>query len=578
MASTFNLRALITAVDRLSPVLRAQMRVMGQWRRSMESAGRGGVPMAIGLGAALAIPTKAFVDAENAAMQLKNTLMNKDGVSGGFENLSQLAVELGNQLPGTTADFMSMASQLKSLGMNTESLLNGALKSTAYLAVVGGKLGVTYESAALAIGTLGNSMGIADKDLVGFADTLQRALHVGVDLTDLQYALSQSAGALKVVGQQGISVADDLVPLIALLSQAGIKGENAGTGLKKMIGVATKAGKFKTIPALVHDLEKLQKLNPAQMSKMLGDLFSEEHASKAGIIAAGGYDKVVAQFKEQASLQQRVSNSLGTLGNIWDAASGTFVNAMVAIAEAYAPELKALANKFNDLSGKLMVWAKANGATIKTVIKMSASFVGLKLGFLAAALGLRVLMQLLRSSPLMLIVQGIALLAPLIYDNWGKITEFLKSAWDGAINWIDERFQKFIDTLMVGVNAIRRLFNFGDIKVDLPKLAKITLPKDFVNHIQLQEKDGGGHWFKQPSDKSGASPTSPIINQGGFLEPSSYGGPVAPRSSFLQPVALRGAIDVNFHNAPAGMRVEQKGASSGLKIRQNVGFRTLGTA
>ena len=565
MAGTFNLRALITAVDRLSPVLRQQMRVMGTWRRTLEAAGRGGMPMAVGLGAALAIPTKAFVDAENAAMQLKNTLMNKDGVSGGFDQLSQLSVELGNQLPGTTADFMGMASQLKSLGMNTDSLLNGALKSTAYLAVVGSKLGVTYDSAAMAIGTLGNSMGIADKDLVRFADTLQRALHVGVDLTDLQYALSQSAGALKVVGQQGIGVADDLVPLIALLSQAGIKGENAGTGLKKMIGVATKAGHFTTIPALVHDLEKLQKLDPAKMSKMLGDLFGEEHASKAGIIAAGGYDEVVAKFKEQADLQQRVGNMLGTLGNVWDAASGTFINAMAAIGEAYAPELKALANSFGELSANLMAWAKTNGATIKTVIKMAASFVGLKLGFLAAAVGLRVLMGLLRSSPLMLIIQGIALLAPLIYDNWGKITEFLKSAWEGAVNWVSEKWQHFVDEVMAGVGAIKSLFSGLGHLLSGTAGEKLFKSKAVIGHLP-------------PEVANAPAQVAPVQKQNVQTSPFLPNLGTAPNASFLQPSSMRGSIDINFNNAPAGMRVEQKAASSGLRIRQNVGFRTLGTA
>ena len=39
-----------------------------------------------------------------------------------------------------------------------------------------------------------------------------------------------------------------------------------------------------------------------------------------------GYEEFAKKMEAQASLNQRVNEQLGTLTNLWDAASGTFTN------------------------------------------------------------------------------------------------------------------------------------------------------------------------------------------------------------------------------------------------------------
>lgn len=392
----------------------------------MKAAGEGFAPMAAGFSAAVLLPAKAFIEAEDAGVQLQNTLMGKDGnIPAAFKQIGAQAVELGNLLPGTTADFMAMASQLKSLGVTTETIIGGALKATSYLAVVGKPLGVTYESAAGAVGKLGNALGIAANDLVPFADSLQRALHIGVDLTELQYALAKTAGPLKVLRKQGIGVANDMMSLAAMLIKAGISGEEAGTGLKKIIEVAGKEGKFTSIPNLVKDLEKLQKMNPAKMLEFMEKAFGGD-AGKAAVIAMGGYEQTRKQFAEQAALELRIKNSLGTLGNLWEAATGTFTNAMVAFAEAYSPELKELVKNINGLSESLLNWNKQNPATIKNVLMAVGGLVAFKGAALAASIAFGLLNTVTKMSPLGLAVRALVIAAPFIIQNWDAIVAAFK--------------------------------------------------------------------------------------------------------------------------------------------------------
>jgi hypothetical protein len=382
----FNLRAIISAVDNLSPTLRRVSRNLHGFSRQLASASRGAFVHGGLFAAGMLAPKKAFSDLEDASIQLKNTLMGANGLSPGFDQLSQMAIELGNKLPGTTADFMAMASQLKALGVSTETMVGGALKATAYLAVIGKSLGVTYHTSAEAVGKLGNAFGIAANDLIPFTDALQRTLHMDVDLLQMQYAMARASGPLKALGKQGIGVANDLIPLTALLIQAGLSGEEAGTGIKKIIEVFAMKGKFKDIPSMVKSLEKLNKLAPSEKIKAFKKLFGTEHSSKAAIIAAGGYDKLIGKMRAQADMQQRIANSMGTLTNLYEASSGSVTNLGAAIGEIYAPELKSLAININNLVPSLMQWVKEHKDLIKTFITIVGTVVSMRLALAGLSL------------------------------------------------------------------------------------------------------------------------------------------------------------------------------------------------
>jgi hypothetical protein len=600
----FNLRAIISVVDRLSPALRAQARTLNSWKRQFASAGQGAMPMAAGLSAAVLLPAKAFVEAENAATQLQNTLMDKNGISAGFDSISKVAVQLGNQLPGTTADFMSMASQLKGLGVETETIAGGALKAAAYLAVIGKERGVTYELAAEAMGKLGKSFGIAAKDLVPFADTLQRALHMGTDLTEIQYAMAKVSPGLKALGVQGLGVANDLVPLVAMLTSTGMSGETAGTGLEKIVSAAAKQGKFTTIPALVKDLEKLNKLSPSEKLTKFQKLFGEEGARTAAVIAAGGYAEMARKMEAQASMQLRINKSLGTLGNLWEAATGTFTNAMVAFATAYAPELKALTANINSLTEKLLDWSAKNPEVIKTVLKMAGAFVGVKLAAMGIAMGIGLITTAMNANPIMLLVSAIAIAAPLIIDNWDLITSTLTNGWNNAVNGILSVWNGVVDGIMLGVNAVRDALNallgvFGDFQIPEIKMPDLKLPSlseigGKIGSMVFDMNATAAHGMRPPGSESPVKmPALPSIDTkvfDGFLSDmggAGQGVKPAPaqipldRQRLIQAAApaqpVKGAIEVNFNNAPQGMRVEPTKSSGNVNVKPNVGYRSFAT-
>lgn len=561
----FQLRAIITAVDKLSPVLRSMSRQTRAWSRGFERAGRGAIPMAAGLGAAMLIPARAFMQAEDAATQLQNTLMTKDGLAGGFEELNKISVELGNRLPGTTADFLQMASTMKALGVSTDSLIGGSLQAAAYMAVVAKPLGVTYDQAAESIGKLGRAFGISGQEMTPFADTLQRALHMGGELEQMQYAMGRIAGPLKMLGKQGLSTANEMVPLVALLSQAGLQGEAIGTGIQTMIEALTAKGQYDGVKSLVGYLEQIHKLAPAKQLEVLNDLFGQ-HATKASIIGAGGYDQVVKDMQNQAGLQQRINNSLGTLTNLWDAATGTFTNAMVAFATAYAPQLKELAQSINDISTKLISWSSANAPAIQTALKLAAAFVGMKLAMYGIGIALAFVSRLMMMNPMGLFLQALTIAVPLIIAYSGDI----KTAWYGAINFVTFKFIEFGAFATTSAKLIKDTFSTAaEFFKEVFGSAIDWVVGKFNAFVGVISNIGSsiGSMFSSLSLPNVGSMTLPGQSASATGLTGKERKPIVGNNNF------KGSLDINHVGAPAGFRaapVKSKGAP--FKVNQNVGY------
>ncbi|WP_446810293.1 phage tail tape measure protein [Methylomonas sp. 2BW1-5-20] len=535
MSKDFDLKAMISMVDRMSPTLKNITKNLNVFQRQLSAVGKGAPMLSAGFVASMAAPAKAFMDLENSAVNLQNTLMDKNGnIPAVFQKISEEAIRLGKQLPGSTADFNAMSSTLKALGVDANSIANGVLKATAYLGVVGKDINVTYESAAESMGKLSRSFNIADKDMVPFADSIQRVLFNGTKLDELQYAMSRVSGSLKVAGKQGLEVANQMLPLVSVFTSAGISGEEAGTGIREIINQAVKMNKFTGIPKLVADLDKMNHLPSKLRYAKLEGLFGKEHASKAALITLESYNRQVQAMANQGSLLDKVANSAGTLTNKVETAGGTWSDFMAKFGSHYAPELKSAADNMNHISESLTGFIDQNGPAVMTAVKMAGAFTGVKVAAWAAAGGVGLLNAALKMNPLMLFAQAAIVAAPLIIDNFDSIKESTKGLTQSMVD------------LLKQVNDNKVLKAIGSVPLYLGRSVGKLLP-DFPD-LTVQ---GAGDM--RPPDY--------------YQKQSLIGG-------------NRGAVDVrvSFDNAPSGMRVapaQTRGIANAKPVE--VGYRTIGT-
>ena len=187
-------------------------------------------------------------------------------------------------------------------------------------------------------------------------------------------------------------------PLVGMLDQSGLVGESAGNALRKVftrmmdtkkIAKVTKGtgislnftdgkGEFGGLDKMYEQLAKLKAVNTEQRLKILQGIFGDDAETLQALntmIEKGkaGYEEFAKKMEAQASLDQRVNDQLGTLTNLWDAASGTFTNFLAKMGESIAPELKDLTKWIGDINEKLSNWAAQNPETANTIMKIVAA-------------------------------------------------------------------------------------------------------------------------------------------------------------------------------------------------------------
>ena len=344
----------------------------------------------------LSAPVKAYAETETASTDLRAAMMDNTGkVSAQYKDIDNLATRLGDRLPGTTADFKNLMTMLIRQGMSAKTVLGGTGEAAALLAV---QLKKSPEAAAEMAAKLQDATRGKEKEMLAIMDQVQRLYYAGTDDSNILGAFSKLSPALDTLKIKGESAMKMMSPLVGMLDQAGLSGESAGNAMRKVftrmmdtkkIAKVTKgtglsldftngAGEFGGLDKMYEQLAQLKAVNTEQRLKILQGIFGDDAETLQALntmIEKGkaGYEEFAKKMEAQASLNQRVNDQLGTLTNLWDAASGTFTNFLAKMGESIAPELKELTKWIGDINEKLSNWAAQNPETANTIMKIVAA-------------------------------------------------------------------------------------------------------------------------------------------------------------------------------------------------------------
>lgn len=491
----------LTARQKRLGEARARMNAAQATAGRLASTGAGMLAAGAATGAALTVPVTEYAKAEDSATMLKGALMQAGAVvPPEFTKINALAMQLGDKLPGTTADFQDMMTMLVRQGIPAENILDGVGKASAYLAV---QLKKSPAEAAEFAAKMQDATRTTSKDMLELMDVIQKSYNLGVDDNNMLRGFVKLGPAMDTIKMKGLEGAKALAPLLVMADQAGQAGEVAGNAYRKIfqmgmdakkVAKANKAlgkdqqldftngkGEFGGIDNMFKQLEKIKKLDTQKQLAILKEIFGDDGDTLGALSTliekgASGYAEVQAKMAKQASMQERVNAQLGTLKNLWEAATGTFSNTMVAFGEAIAPELKATTEWLGDMAQKVGAWARENprlaGGLMKAaaalaivlavggalvlllgailgplaMLKFSMATLGLQGGLLARGLGMAggalrlvssavlFLGRALLMNPIGLLVTAIAVAAYFIYKNWAPIKTFFAGVWDGVRN------------------------------------------------------------------------------------------------------------------------------------------------
>lgn len=356
----------------------------------------------------VAQPVTEFMSAEQAATNLKVAMMGKGGkVSEDFQKINHLAMQLGDKLPGTTADFQNLMTMLVRQGMSAQTILGGTGEAAAYLSV---QLGMAPEQAAEFAAKMQDATRATEADMMGLMDIIQKGFYAGVDSTNMLEAFKNLGSAMDIIKIKGLEGTKALAPFVAMFDQAGMDGSASGNAMRKVLqkGMNTQKiqkalddlkgdkilpkkfnldftngkGEFGGFDNMFKQLDKLKTLNTETRLAVIKEIFGDDaevNQVLSTMIEKGkaGYEEFTEKMEKQADLRKRVDEQLGTLTNIWESTTGTFTNLLVEIGATVAPQLKEMANWLGEVAEKTKAWVKENPELTGWLMKLTVILTGI---------------------------------------------------------------------------------------------------------------------------------------------------------------------------------------------------------
>lgn len=356
----------------------------------MQSVGRNmsmyvSAPIVAGFGAAV----KKSIDFDDSMRKVKAT----SGATGSeFQQLRDKAIEMGAKTKFSASESADALNYMALAGWDTKDMLGGIDGVMQLAAASGEDLGQVSDIVTDSL----TAFGMKAKDSGHFADVLaQTSSKANTDVRGLGEAFKYAA---PVAGALGYTVEDTSIA-IGLMSNAGIKGEKAGTALRTMftnlskptgdmkkkmdelgISITDSNGNMLPMRDVMDQLRgKFKGLSKEQQASAAATIFGKEAMSGAlAIINASDedYQKLTKSIDGSKGAAKRMSDEMeGGFGGSIRQMKSAIESLAISIGDVMAPYIKKLAEWLSHAANKLNEMPKG------------AQKIVVGLGLLAAAIG-----------------------------------------------------------------------------------------------------------------------------------------------------------------------------------------------
>lgn len=608
MADKFQLKALITGVDKLSPMLKGIQQKAGSFRKQLEKSGLGKMDFgSIAAGGALAAPivvgVKAAMDFESKMADVKKVVDFDTPEQ--FKQMGADVLSLSEKLPMAASGIAEIVAAGGQSGIaRTE------LKEFAGDAV---KMGVAFD---LTAGTAGEMMAkwrtafsLGQKGVVELADKINYLGNTGPAKADKISGIVTRIGALG--GIAGLTTAQ-VAAMGATMIGVGVQEDVAATGMKNFVlaltsGTAATKAQSNVFKALRMDskqvsvamqkdaqgtilkvLTAISKVDDAKRPAVLSELFGKESIESIGgmltklDLLKGNFEKVADSSQYAGSMNKEYAARAATTANNLQ----LLVNRVTKVGIVMGTVLLPPFNDFMEVIGPVVTGvgdlAAANPWLIKGLLGAGLGFVALKLAVMGTIGAMKLFAIVSNISPLGFAIRAIALLAGFMIANWSEVAPWFQDLWRrlvivGKFAW--EMFKGIFSWTPLGMV----------IKNWEPIVEWFGRMWDRIKPFLQPILDGAGK-VVEVAGRFFASSDQPTPQQQAASETARRTGWVAndrslegtrhsivTQSAQAQKAQMSGRIEVDFKNAPEGMQVSQaKTDQPGLEMTPFVGYRSLG--
>src|SRR5471032_1499157 len=631
MADSFELKAIITGVNRLSPTLTTMQKDLRKFKGEFKDIMKGVAVGGAALMGAFVLPVNQAIAFESAMADVRK-VVNFDTPQQ-FKDMSADVLNLSSQLPMAAEGI----AQIYAAG-GQSGIARSELRAFATDAI---KMGVAFDQTAEESGQMmaqwRTSFKMSQDNVRGLADQINYLGNTGPASSKKISDIVTRIGPLGNVA--GVS-SGGIAALGATIAGMGIESEIAATGIKNFMlsmnsgrasGLQKKVYKALKIDPkkLAADMQKDSKTAMLGVLKSIGNLPKAKQASALEIlfgresIAAiaplltnldlltKNFDKVTDKQQYAGSMQQEYASRAATTANEIQLLKNQ-VNALgITVGDVFLPPLNQGIKQLKPFISSIYKWAKVNPELIKTTFKLGVYLAGVAIGVTAVGKAVKFMGFAMNMTPLGKLLTLVIGAGALIVANWDTVGPMFKDIWQQIKPLVDQLSEwktglsalaiyiggSWLMSFLTGINAgglavagltskLKNLFAFSGKILAISVL--ISLFKQ-LNDLQKQAGDSGkpiGQFLVEKREKNeadrGYQGFVPRFKEvmgslSDFFNPT--GGTGQPGSMLNRPPMngaqkrLEGQMTVEFQNAPPGMKVNNMQTNiPGFGLGYDVGY------
>ncbi|MCI1005043.1 phage tail tape measure protein [Herbaspirillum sp. C7C8] len=619
MADKFQLKALITGVDKLSPTLAGIRKNVASFRKQLTSSSLG---EKISLGelvqggafaATMVAATKSAIDFESAMADVKK-VVNFD-TPAQFKQMNQDVLQMSRRLPMAAKDIAAIVAAGGQAGFDRSELPRFAEDAV--------KMGVAFDQSASEAGEMmakwRTSFRMTQDEVVALSDKINYLGNTGPAKAKQISAIVTRIGPLAEVA--GLA-SGQIAAMGATLAGVGIQEDVAATGMKNFFltltaGASATKQQQQTFKALRLDAKKLavdmqkdaqgtmlrvltavSKVDKPKQASVLQQLFGRESIEAIAPMLTNldklkeNLGKVTDATKFANSMNQEYAARAATTANNVQLFTNRVIALGVNVGNVLLPPLNSLLAVAGPITDGIASMAAANPWLIKGLVGAAVGFVGLRIAVLGATMATKLFLAVSNLTPIGIAVRLIALAAGFLIANWRSVGPFFSQMWDVVKSGFAAGWE-FIKTVFSFTPLGMIIKNWEPIVDWFSKMWDRIRPYvqpliDGFNFVFSRKVPAVASGFGGAGNSGvpGVFPSVAGAGRGvsGDASSTPSGGPAGWRQQLIAGAGragatanLRGELVVRFDDAQPGMRVDAGQSNQpGLNITPKVGYRTLG--
>lgn len=456
MADKFQLKALITGVDKLSPTLTGIRKNVAGFRKQMNSTGLGNIGFKDMLqGGAFAAP---FIAGARAAMEFETSMADVKKVvtfdtPEQFKQMGQDVLDMSEKMPMAASGIAAIVAAGGQAGF-----ARGELKQFAEDAV---KMGIAFDQTADQSGDMmakwRTSFKMTQPEVVTLADKINYLSNIGPSSAAQISDIVTRIGSLG--GIAGLS-AGQVAAMGATLAGVGVPSEVAATGMKNFMLSLTKGSAatkqqseaFKSLrldvkqvsksmqkdaQGTIEDvLQRIAKVDPAKQAGLLTQLFGTESVSAIAPLLTNldllksSFRAVGTEGKFVGSMEAEYTSRSATTANSMQLLTNKVTRLGIAVGEGLLPPFNDFMDQIGPAISQMSSLAAEHPGVIRGVLGAGVAFGVLRVAVMGAVVATKILSAVTAMSPIGIIVRGIALAAGLLIANWATVAPYFQAIWE----------------------------------------------------------------------------------------------------------------------------------------------------